>query len=240
LGFGLFHNDKKISHFVLSTLFTLIPVYLWISIGFREGVSPSILGANKIVCFSAASLILTHAIYLMYWQRVYVDELTSLPNRRALDERINTLEGQYSIAMIDIDHFKKFNDSYGHDQGDDVLRLVSRVLESALGDKVYRYGGEEFAAIFQGVSAKDAKAEAEQARSNLAKIRFIIRTQKGKDRKVENRGKVKGAKSVKVTISIGLSNFSKHADCPEKVIKRADSALYKAKKNGRNCVVIAA
>ena len=192
------------------------------------------------MAFSLTSIVMLHSIYQMYWQRVYIDELTSLPNRRALDEKISNLDGQYSIAMIDIDHFKKFNDTYGHDQGDDVLKLVSKVLASVLGDKVYRYGGEEFAAIFQGVSAKEAKVEAEKARSDLAKIRFIIRTQKGKDRKVENRGKVKNTKSVKVTISIGLSNFSKHADCPEKVIKRADSALYKAKKNGRNCVVIAA
>ena len=240
--FTLFYNDAKVYNFLIASTLAMITFYLWIhmSLDIQNNFSANTISAYKIMAFSLTSIVMLHSIYQMYWQRVYIDELTSLPNRRALDEKISNLDGQYSIAMIDIDHFKKFNDTYGHDQGDDVLKLVSKVLASVLGDKVYRYGGEEFAAIFQGVSAKEAKVEAEKARSDLAKIRFIIRTQKGKDRKVENRGKVKNTKSVKVTISIGLSNFSKHADCPEKVIKRADSALYKAKKNGRNCVVIAA
>ncbi len=76
--------------------------------------------------FTVICAILLHAIFTIYWQRVYIDELTDVSNRRALDEKLATLNGEFAIAMMDIDHFKDFNDTYGHDEGDNVLRLVGR------------------------------------------------------------------------------------------------------------------
>ena len=79
------------------------------------------------------------------------DTLTGLPGRRALEERLRSLGGRYTIAMVDIDHFKNFNDQHGHDVGDQVLKLVAaRLAEVGGGGRAYRYGGEEFSVLFRG------------------------------------------------------------------------------------------
>ena len=149
--------------------------------------------------FSVSSLMMVYSLFSMYWQRVYLDEMTNLPNRRALDEKINALSGNYSIAMIDVDHFKKFNDTYGHDQGDDVLKLVAKTLESVLGNRVYRYGGEEFAAVFTTKSLSESIELVDKARLKLSKNKFTVRNQVTK-RSKKNRGNG-GGKKVSVTIS---------------------------------------
>ena len=200
--------------------------------------SLSIVAAFTIIC-----AILLHAIFRTYWHRVYVDELTDIPNRRAMDEHLATLSGEYAIAMMDIDHFKAFNDTYGHDEGDNVLRLVGGLLNEELGDKVYRYGGEEFCAVFKGVSGEDAFMYANKVRRKLEERDFYIRKPNSKrertspaDRKKKN--KKRNGKKVQVTISIGLASPDKKSKTPDEVIKLADLALYQAKKKGRNRVVV--
>ena len=175
----------------------------------------------------------------MYWQRVYIDELTQIPNRRALDEHLQTLSGNYMIAMMDIDHFKNFNDKYGHDEGDNVLKMVGKSLNDDMGN-AFRYGGEEFFAVFEGRNYKNAFSIADRARIKLSKREFFIRPPK-KVRKTtsdKQRGKNKShGKKVRVTVSIGLAHSDYGSVTPSRVMKCADQALYMAKNQGRNCVV---
>jgi len=234
--FSYFNQNEKIKEFVLVSTLSMISLGTW---GYFE-LTSSIENIDfvKLLAFSSMAMIHLHSLLFMFWKRVYIDELTSLSNRRALDESLEKLGKKYSIAMIDIDHFKKFNDTYGHDQGDDVLKLVAKTLQSVLGNKVYRYGGEEFTAIFDKYESLDAAEVLDEVRDKLSKLKFHVRSKKAPRRK-NNRGKG-GGKKVSVTISIGVSQYGEKASNPEKVIKIADNALYKAKKRGRNCVVVAA
>jgi len=236
----LFANkDKKIHPFMVAVVISMIPFFTMAHIGLVCGNRQSLL-AHTLIAFSAISIILLHAILRMYWRRVYVDELTDIPNRRALDENLATIDGIYCLAMIDIDHFKKFNDTYGHDEGDNVLRFVASIIEKIRGGTVYRYGGEEFCAVFENTSMKDAFNASDKIRQRLAERRFYIR--KKKEKKPASMGKKKGSKSkagAKVTISVGIACPDRKNPTPEKVFKLADNALYKAKKSGRNRVVVA-
>ncbi|MBC2717091.1 MAG: GGDEF domain-containing protein [Desulfobacteraceae bacterium] len=169
----------------------------------------------------------------------YNDELTGLPDRRSLNESMVNLGKKYAIAMMDIDHFKKFNDTYGHKTGDDVLKVVATRLKEISGQaKVFRYGGEEFTAVFQGKSVKESIPHLENFRKTLETSQFVIRRRTRKQNTPVKRGPGPAArqKQVRITISIGVSEPGKHHPTPEKVIKAADKALYKAKKTGRNRV----
>jgi diguanylate cyclase (GGDEF)-like protein len=187
----------------------------------------------------AQSACLLFALFLMYWQRVYLDELTGIPNRRALDERLSHLDGPYSLAMIDIDHFKKFNDSYGHDQGDDVLRMVGKHLAEQTQQRAFRYGGEEFCVLLPGEGIDNAFDLMDAVRESLARHRFNIRLpQKIRAKTSEDdRGTLKAkTEAVKVTISVGVARPDKKRPDPGSVMKLADEGLYKAKEAGRNNV----
>ncbi|NIQ02555.1 MAG: diguanylate cyclase [Nitrospinaceae bacterium] len=212
---------------------------------FQQGLSAEVSSAfpslSLVAAFTIICAILLHAIFRAYWQRVYIDELTDIPNRRALDERLAMLSGEYAIAMMDIDHFKSFNDTYGHDEGDNVLKLVAGLLSEELGDKVYRYGGEEFCAVFNGLHAEDAYMFVNKVRRKLEERDFYIRkpNSKREHTSAADRKKTKeNGKKVQVTISIGIANPGDRATTPEEVLQLADKALYQAKEKGRNCVVM--
>jgi diguanylate cyclase (GGDEF)-like protein len=141
--------------------------------------------------------------------------------------------------MVDIDHFKKFNDTYGHGTGDQVLKMVASKLRGMSGGaKTFRYGGEEFTAIFSGKSAEEAIPYLEQYRKSIESSPFVVRSRMRRRSTLKNRGKSKlsGLKRVKVTVSIGVAEPDKDLTNPEKVLKAADKTLYKAKKAGRNQV----
>ncbi|MDT8338017.1 MAG: GGDEF domain-containing protein [Sulfurimonas sp.] len=159
------------------------------------------------------------------YRLAFYDELTSLPGRRALVEDMAKLGIKYSLAMIDIDHFKKFNDTYGHDTGDEVLKMVaSRLANVGGGGKVYRYGGEEFVLLFPSKDADESYTHTDILRDAIAKSPFSIRNKKS-------------SKTIYVNISSGVVQKSSKDRDPFAVMKRADNALYKAKKAGRNQVV---
>ncbi|MBE9537262.1 MAG: GGDEF domain-containing protein [Proteobacteria bacterium] len=185
-------------------------------------------------------LILCLGIVQKSHDMAYRDELTGLPGRRALNERLLMLGRDYAIAMLDIDHFKRFNDTYGHDIGDQVLKMVaSRIRLVTGGGKPYRYGGEEFTVIFPKKEVASILTHLESLRVDIEGYSVAIR---GKDRpKKSEKGKIqRGSKKtghrVSVTISIGVAERSDETGTPEAVIKSADEALYRAKKKGRNCV----
>ncbi|MCG9555095.1 GGDEF domain-containing protein [Vibrio sp. Isolate31] len=167
------------------------------------------------------------------------DQLTNIPGRHALEVDMKHLGRKYSMAMVDIDHFKKFNDTYGHDIGDDVLKLVARILrETTGGAKAYRYGGEEFTIIFKGKYSEQVKEHLQALISEVQNYDMAIRNnhERPDDHELgmKKRGKnAKPSEVVNVTVSIGLSD-STTTRHPEEVLKLADKALYKAKKTGRN------
>ncbi|WP_044833493.1 sensor domain-containing diguanylate cyclase [Thalassomonas actiniarum] len=166
----------------------------------------------------------------------YRDELTTLPSRRALNQLALSLGRKYTVAMLDIDHFKKFNDTYGHDIGDQVLKLVASKLSKVRGGgKVYRYGGEEFTVVFPGKSAAHAVAELEILRQSIADYKMVIRDPNRQTKQARNGSKNKGMKTVSITISIGVAMRGSKQNF-DRVLKLADEALYRAKKNGRNNV----
>lgn len=171
------------------------------------------------------------------------DQLTNIPGRHALEVDMKHLGRKYSMAMVDIDHFKKFNDTYGHDIGDDVLKLVASILkETTGGARAYRYGGEEFTIIFKGKHTEQVKEHLQSLVSQVHDYDMTIRNTKERpddhDEGIKKRGKNgQASEIVNVSVSIGLadSTTTKH---PEEVLKLADQALYKAKKTGRNKLCI--
>lgn len=191
------------------------------------------------ILFSLGGILLIISIMITNHNLAYIDQLTNIPGRRALETEIRHLGKKYSIAMLDVDHFKKFNDTYGHDTGDDVLKLVATQMSKISGRaRVYRYGGEEFTVLFKGKYLDDVTEHLEELRQNIADYQMTIRDQNIRPKTklgLVNRGKGAKAKSVSVTISIGVADSTETKD-PHLVLKAADDALYKAKKAGRNCV----
>lgn len=190
--------------------------------------------------FVSASLIaLGISIVQNSYRMAFIDELTGIPARRALQDKLSTLGKKYSLAMCDIDHFKQFNDTYGHDVGDQVLKMVAAKLAKVSGGgKAYRYGGEEFTLVFPGKNEQEAMPFVEELRETIANYPMHIRNQ---DRPDDNekgeqmRQNDSSTEVVSVTISIGLCEKTPEILDPQAVIKKADEALYASKKNGRNC-----
>ena len=191
------------------------------------------------ICRLFSGVILLHVLYRVYWENSYLDELTGIFNRRAFDERMRKLRKGYALSMVDVDHFKNFNDTYGHDEGDNVLRLVSSILYKHFRKNVYRYGGEEFCVVFGRKKADFAVERMDAARSEIAGHGFSIRSQVKNRKKSGRKKSKKRVRKVKLTVSAGISMPSESVRNPVDVLKNADKALYKAKDNGRNRVEVA-
>ena len=184
------------------------------------------------------------------------DELTSLPSRRAFNDAMARLQAPYSIAVVDIDHFKRFNDTHGHETGDQVLRLVASNLSRVTGGgRAYRCGGEEFAILFPGKELDEVTSHLEQLRAGIETTEFRLR---GEDRRQVERGPERRNErtrartqkghvirklsqpaqplSLSVTVSIGVGAGTSKKASPANVLQAADEALYRAKDNGRNRV----
>jgi len=195
---------------------------------------------SSLTVFSIAALIMClMAVMQESWRMAYLDELTELPGRRALREKFQKMSGLYTVAMLDVDHFKKFNDTYGHDTGDAVLRMIDTKMSKVSGGGVsYRYGGEEFSIVFNGKNSSDAKPYLDELREIIANTPFVIN--RVSRRKADGKTKPHKNKSVQVTVSIGIAD-SKSKKTSLKlsawdVLKLSDKALYRAKGKGRNCV----
>ncbi len=198
--------------------------------------------------------IMAGAVYLIgslirdSYNMAYRDELTGLPHRRALNEQFHALGSRYALAMLDVDHFKKFNDTHGHDVGDQVLQMVAaKIRQVSGGGKAYRYGGEEFSVVFPRLRSEDAFYYLDEVRKTIQNYEMVIREDPRQDdldaknaknaKKQRQRGSFRTAsKKVSVTISIGVADRVTIPGTPEDVLKAADEALYRAKKAGRNQV----
>jgi len=167
----------------------------------------------------------------------FIDTLTKLPGRRSMEQELKQLGKRYCIAMLDIDHFKKLNDKYGHDVGDQVLKMVAKNIKKVSGGgKPARYGGEEFAIIFPGKTLLDVVPHLESVRLHIENTPFALRDKdrpKKLPKKVDKRSK-SSQDHINVTISMGVAERTRLDRSTEQVMKAADNALYKAKKQGRN------
>ena len=192
------------------------------------------------VMSSQIMLILLAAVVHEAYQMAFRDELTGLPGRRALNERLQRMGRSYVIAMADVDHFKKFNDSHGHDVGDQVLRVVaSQLCKIGGGGKAYRYGGEEFTLVFPGKTLEECLPHLELIRQSIETYSIQLRDKQQRPQS-DKQGRAKRAGSaathVSVTISMGVAERGLEQRNPEEVLKAADQALYNAKGAGRNCI----
>lgn len=212
------------------------------------------LGKMSTAYVATAGLILTASLIETSYVLAYHDELTGIRGRRAFNEALVSLDQQYAIAIVDIDHFKKFNDTYGHDVGDQVLCMVASRLSKVRGSgQAFRCGGEEFAVIFRNTSAKDAYEHLEALREIIANSVFRVRGDERRstprsgepDRRRPGRKRASAplasqpSEGLSVTVSIGVAEASTRNRSPENVINSADEALYQAKHNGRNRVELA-
>ena len=185
----------------------------------------------------AAALGCGYAVIQGSWNMAYLDELTGLPGRRALEEQMRQLGGHYVIAMVDVDHFKHFNDRYGHDVGDQVLRFVaSRLQRPVLAGKPFRYGGEEFCLVYGAKNLGEVREELEQVRADIESCRFDLR--QGGRRNEDGDLPQDQPDMLSITVSIGAAQHDAHLDSPWTVLKAADRALYEAKHAGRNRVSV--
>lgn len=191
---------------------------------------------------TAATLCLLWGLLRSSHAMAYRDELTGLPGRRALNEKLNMLGSSFTIAMLDVDHFKRFNDTYGHDVGDEVLKLVaSRVRGVGSGGTAYRYGGEEFCIVFPRRSVDETVAPLDRVREEIGNYIMSLRDRNLRPTRAREGTRKRGATRVgsdqfSVTISAGIAARSADHPDPEAVLAAADKKLYQAKKAGRNRV----
>ncbi|MEH2500250.1 diguanylate cyclase (GGDEF)-like protein/PAS domain S-box-containing protein [Bradyrhizobium sp. AZCC 1678] len=181
--------------------------------------------------FTAVIRDITDRVRLMdlLQKQAVTDELTGLPNRREfleIMEKVLESDEQLAVLMLDIDYFKKVNDTYGHDAGDEVLRVLSKIgmAASRKMDVFARWGGEEFVAALTGLDAEHARATAEKLRTTFEKQDF------------EHDWSIGHA--IPFTVSIGVATRADGENDLDAIMKRADEALYQAKENGRNRVEV--
>ena len=192
--------------------------------------------ASASIALAGAGLVLLVSLVETSHAIAYGDELTGLPSRRALSETLVGLEGAYTIAMVDIDHFKVFNDSYGHDAGDQLLKMLgTRLAEVGGGGRAFRYGGEEFAVIFSDTPLDDALPHLETLRHSIESTGFGLRGPGSIRRDGASRGG-RPIHRVSVSVSIGAAEAGRRGAPAHEVLDAADAALYRAKRTGRNRV----
>ncbi|MBM3366780.1 MAG: GGDEF domain-containing protein, partial [Betaproteobacteria bacterium] len=161
--------------------------------------------ATAALFLSAAGIAIVVAVIQESHSMAFRDGLTGLPNRRALEDDLKALGPQYTLAMADVDHFKRFNDTHGHDVGDQVLKLVAAKLADVTGGgKAFRYGGKEFTVLFPDTTAEDALPHLQAIRESVERYRMAMR---GEDRpKDVKRGSQKrGLGEVEQTLSVTIS-----------------------------------
>ena len=218
------------------------------------GLQAGGLGVSSAAYIATGGLVLVSSLIENSYHLAYHDELTALPARRAFNEALLALEAPYVVAAVDIDHFKKFNDSFGHDTGDEVLRMVaSRLARVTGGGQAFRVGGEEFSILFPGKSLPETIPHLELLRTDIEASTFRARSvgerrvvPRGPDRRnvrrknIRTRARPLRNDLLSVTVSIGAAAPTVASQLVEQVIKSADKALYRAKQSGRNRVEVAA
>ena len=222
------------------------------------GIEMSSESSAAVAGFATSSAILAIAVLENSYSMAYLDELTGLPGRRSFNETLLKLGENYTIAMVDVDHFKQFNDTFGHAAGDQVLQMVAGKLAGVGGGgAAFRYGGEEFAVIFRDTPGNEACAVLEELRQRIEQVQFRVRGKERRKRLVKD-GRMKpraadrrrpsalhqrkqagtsGPTNVTVSIGVAANSGDEGNQTPEAVVHAADKELYRAKQQGRNRVV---
>lgn len=211
---------------------------LWALAASFFGLGASAEPAMATLYLSTAGLMLVVGTMESAHAMAFRDELTGLPSRRALTELLERLAEPYTVAMVDVDHFKQFNDRHGHDVGDQVLRMVAaRLRDVQGGGRAFRYGGEEFTIVFPGTPMDDALPHLEAVRRAIHGSPFTLRNPGRPRRPPKRPGAGRGGRGrLKITVSIGAAQRSARLTGSDQVIRAADLALYRAKDAGRNQV----
>jgi len=195
--------------------------------------------AVSVFFLAAGGVLLAAGLELAYGQ-AFLDPLTRVPGRRAFDHHLRTLGATYTIAMVDIDHFKRVNDRYGHDVGDQALGFVAARLHRIPFGTAFRYGGEEFAIVCPGRRMAAVKPLLDDLRREIAGADFHLRSADRPARRPRRRAGVSKPRAtesrLRLTVSIGVAEARARDARPEDVVIAADRALYRAKENGRNRV----
>lgn len=233
LGLSLY-QQQSIHNSVLGCSLMSLITYGWIQ-----------LNSVSAFMFSGMGLLLCINLTISLLQIGYRDDLTQIGNRRALQQTAKTLRGPYSVAMVDADYFKKINDQFGHELGDQALRVIASLLaQTAEGGKPFRYGGEEFCLLFKGKTEQQVLDTLEACRQAIANYDMVVRDKQQRPKKQKQgeprRGASKRKSNLRLTVSIGVASSDKAAPGNsinpfEQVLKSADKALYRAKASGRNC-----
>jgi diguanylate cyclase (GGDEF)-like protein len=212
---------------------------LWVLAASAIALLPGPGSITGTLAFGAAQVVLLLGVVEDSYRLAYHDELTELPGRRAFEEALQSLEGDYAIAMVDVDHFKRFNDRHGHKAGDEALRMVATELRKIKGGgRAFRYGGEEFAILFPGATPTTARERLEAVRSAIAARKFALRAHDRPRKKPSKPRKTsRPARLISVTVSLGLAGPNARHSTPDTVLRAADRALYRAKSLGRNRLV---
>jgi diguanylate cyclase (GGDEF)-like protein len=228
--------------------------FFWALIGAFLAFEFGGIGRIPTIYLATSGLILVFSIVETSYLMAYHDELTGLPARRAFNGMLPGLTDPYAIAIVDVDHFKNFNDTYGHETGDQVLRMVAfRLAAVSGGGKAFRCGGEEFSVVFPGKSMSDVLPHLELLRKNIEASSFRVRAPldrrrapRGTDRRQVPDKRTKrvrrpvalptAGEDVFVTVSIGVAEPGTRNRDIDQVIRAADRALYRAKHAGRNRV----
>lgn len=210
--------------YILLSFYLLKEFYLWIDI-----VNPAIFSIATFISMYIVKYIIKSRDYEYTYKLATTDGLTNLYNHRYFQEALlqtigkcTKFENEFSLILIDIDHFKKFNDTYGHQAGDIVLKRVAEILKKSVKstDLVARYGGEEMVIILYKTNLDKAVCVANRICKKIAQKKF----------------KLSEELEVEVTISLGVSTFPEHGATPAELIEFSDKGLYRAKLNGRNQV----
>ena len=223
---------------VSAGLFGVVTLCL-LSVSVLGDVDPE--SMRKLASLTSLTLVLL-ALRSVY-ELAFRDELTGIPSRRAYSRYLLTLGRNYSIAVIDIDHFKKLNDRHGHQVGDQALRMVAGKIARFGGGRAFRYGGEEFVVVLRGADRERAERSLERMREKIAsyplRLRASSRSRKTGAKARHRRGQG-GGKAIKTTVSVGIATSGGKLRSPDEVLKAADQALYRAKRSGRNRVCMGA
>ncbi len=237
------HGSIRRSWFILSGMILFfIASYIVIALQFRTGsdfqsreiiCTLLFLGALFVLIVSTLSLQTTRDIKRIYALEIenITDPLMNISNRRYLDRKLQEefskaerYNLELSVLMIDIDHFKNVNDTYGHDSGDIVLHYLGELIKKLIRtyDTVARYGGEEIIVICPSTDSSHTAWLAERLRHEIEQSVIVLNDMK----------------EIQVTVSIGISEYAHEVSSVEDLVKRADKAMYRAKKEGRNRVYL--
>ncbi len=214
-----------------------IAVFIWRFVQTRKPIEPGFAWSTAAVFLwlqfapvgkmsdayvATAALILAASLIETSYVLAYHDELTGIRGRRSFNESLLSLDQQYAIAIVDIDHFKKFNDTYGHDVGDQVLCMVAKRLSDVGGDgQAFRCGGEEFAIVFRNTSAKEAFEHLDALRKGIEKSTFQVR---GSDRRAEKNAEQSAEKSSNRRSATSQSDRRKSAKSAKRKTAAASSS----------------